>query len=89
MITSMTGFARAAGTTGPVQWVWEVRSVNGRGLDVRVRVPNGFDGPGEAARTALQKALSSLLAAAITLVFAAVNLGFGAIADSVLGQSSA
>ncbi|GJE53574.1 MULTISPECIES: ceramidase domain-containing protein [Methylobacterium] len=33
--------------------------------------------------------LPSLLAAAITLVFAAVNLGFGAIADSVLGQSSA
>ncbi len=58
MIASMTGFARAAGTTGPVQWVWEVRSVNGRGLDVRVRVPNGFDGPGEAARAALQKALS-------------------------------
>ncbi|MCE4224670.1 YicC family protein [Methylobacterium sp. C25] len=58
MIASMTGFARAAGTTGPVQWVWEVRSVNGRGLDVRVRVPSGFDGPGEAARAALQKALA-------------------------------
>ncbi|GLS44681.1 YicC/YloC family endoribonuclease [Methylobacterium brachythecii] len=58
MIASMTGFARAAGTTGPVQWVWEVRSVNGRGLDVRVRVPGGFDGPGETARAALQKALA-------------------------------
>ncbi len=57
-IASMTGFARTAGTTGPVQWAWEVRSVNGRGLDVRIRVPAGYDGIGETARTALQKALS-------------------------------
>ena len=57
-IASMTGFARAAGTTGPVQWAWEVRSVNGRGLDVRTRVPAGYDGLGETARTALQKTLS-------------------------------
>jgi uncharacterized protein (TIGR00255 family) len=58
MIASMTGFARAAGTTGPVQWAWEVRSVNGRGLDVRVRVPSGSDAAGEVARTALQKTLT-------------------------------
>ena len=58
MIASMTGFARAAGTTGPVQWVWEVRCVNGRGLDIRVRVPGGQDAAGETARSALQKALS-------------------------------
>ncbi|MDP4001872.1 YicC/YloC family endoribonuclease [Methylobacterium sp. NEAU K] len=54
----MTGFARAAGTTGPVHWAWEVRSVNGRGLDVRTRVPAGYDGLGETARTALQKTLA-------------------------------
>lgn len=58
MISSMTGFARASGTTGPVQWAWEVRSVNGRGLDVRVRVPNGFEAVGDVARTALQKTIS-------------------------------
>ena len=58
MIASMTGFARAAGTTGPVQWAWEVRSVNGRGLDVRLKVPNGYDAVGEVARTALQKTLA-------------------------------
>ena len=57
-IASMTGFARAAGTTGAVQWAWEVRSGNGRGLDVRIRVPAGYDGLGETARTALQKTLS-------------------------------
>ncbi|MFG5118768.1 YicC/YloC family endoribonuclease [Methylorubrum sp. POS3] len=54
----MTGFARAAGTTGAVQWLWEIRTVNGRGLDIRVRVPNGFEAAGEAARAALSKALA-------------------------------
>jgi uncharacterized protein (TIGR00255 family) len=49
-IESMTGFARAAGTTGAHAFAWEVRSVNGRGLDVRVRVPTGFDSFSEAAR---------------------------------------
>ena len=58
ILSSMTGFARASGTTGPVQWAWEVRSVNGRGLDVRLRVPNGFDAIGDVARTALQRTLS-------------------------------
>ncbi len=57
-IASMTGFARSAGTTGAVQWLWEIRTVNGRGLDIRVRVPNGFDAAGEAARAALSKALA-------------------------------
>ena len=58
MIASMTGFARATGTSGPVQWAWEVRSVNGRGLEVRMRVPNGYEAAGEVARTALQKTLA-------------------------------
>jgi uncharacterized protein (TIGR00255 family) len=58
ILTSMTGFARAAGSTGPVHWAWEVRSVNGRGLEVRLRVPNGYDAVGEVARTALQKTLA-------------------------------
>ena len=49
-IESMTGFARAAGTTGAHAFAWEVRSVNGRGLDVRVRVPTGFDSFSETAR---------------------------------------
>jgi uncharacterized protein (TIGR00255 family) len=42
-IASMTGFARADGKAGPVAWVWELRSVNGRGLDLRFRLPPGFD----------------------------------------------
>lgn len=39
----MTGFARAEGETGGLSWVWEARSVNGRGLDVRCRLPSGLD----------------------------------------------
>ena len=43
-LKSMTGFGRADGGMGPVSWTWEVRSVNGRGLDVRLRLPPGSDG---------------------------------------------
>jgi len=40
-IKSMTGFARAEGTHEGATWHWEVRSVNGRGLDIRLRLPSG------------------------------------------------
>jgi uncharacterized protein (TIGR00255 family) len=39
----MTGFARSQGQAGAVSWVWELRSVNGRGLDVKLRLPSGLD----------------------------------------------
>jgi uncharacterized protein (TIGR00255 family) len=43
-LSSMTGFARAAGTLPDgAPFVWELRSVNGRGLDVRLRLPAGFE----------------------------------------------
>lgn len=42
-LASMTGFARTQGSTGDIQWAWEIRSVNGRGLDLRLRLPNGFE----------------------------------------------
>ncbi len=57
-IASMTGFAREAGVSGPSQWAWELKSVNGRGLDVRLRYPPGFDAVGEDARGQVQKAFS-------------------------------
>jgi uncharacterized protein (TIGR00255 family) len=50
MIASMTGFARDAGSHGVIAWAWEMKSVNGRSLDVRVRVPPGYDAVGEEAR---------------------------------------
>ncbi|MDM7983567.1 MAG: YicC/YloC family endoribonuclease [Maricaulis sp.] len=43
-LSGMTGFARAEGQHENVRWVWEVRSVNGKGLEVRSRVPSGHDG---------------------------------------------
>lgn len=42
-LKSMTGFARADGQHGDTAWHWEVRSVNGRNLDLRLRLPSGFD----------------------------------------------
>ena len=42
-VSSMTGFARGTGQDGPVAWTWEAKSVNGRGLDVRCRLPAGMD----------------------------------------------
>ena len=43
-LTSMTGFARADGDNVAARWHWELRSVNGKGLDVRFRLPAGFEG---------------------------------------------
>ena len=52
-IASMTGFARAEAVSGNRQWVWELRSVNGRGLDIRCRLPNGYDALDPIVRTAV------------------------------------
>jgi uncharacterized protein (TIGR00255 family) len=43
-IASMTGFARTEGSTDGASWAWELRSVNGRGLELRFRLPGGLDG---------------------------------------------
>ena len=43
---------------GPYQWAWEIKTVNGRGLEVRVRNPSGLDAVGEEARAAILKSLS-------------------------------
>jgi uncharacterized protein (TIGR00255 family) len=50
-IVSMTGFAEAHGSRDGTRWRWEVKSVNGRGLDLRLRTPQGFDGIEPPART--------------------------------------
>lgn len=50
----MTGFARAEGRHGAWSWAVEVRSVNGRGLEVRFRGPASFDGLERAARERAQ-----------------------------------
>lgn len=44
MISSMTGFASGQGSFGPHSWSWELRAVNGKGQDIRVRVPDWITG---------------------------------------------
>lgn len=57
-LSSMTGFAREGGTLPDgTSFQWELRSVNGRGLDVRLRLPNGFD----ALEAPLKEATSKVL----------------------------
>jgi uncharacterized protein (TIGR00255 family) len=49
-LVSMTGFAETHGAKEALRWRWEVKSVNGRGLELRLRTPPGFDGLEPAAR---------------------------------------
>jgi uncharacterized protein (TIGR00255 family) len=42
-LSSMTGFARAQGIAGPYGWAWELKSVNAKGLDLKLRLPPGWD----------------------------------------------
>ena len=49
-IVSMTGFAESAGSHEGLRWRWEAKSVNGRGLDLRLRTPPGFDALEQPAR---------------------------------------
>ena len=58
MIRSMTGFSSATGSLPPHSWAWELRAVNGKGLDLRLRVPDWIDG--------LEAGLRKLLGAAVT-----------------------
>ena len=43
MLSSMTGFARGHGVCGAYSWAWELKSVNAKGLDLRLRLPVGWD----------------------------------------------
>lgn len=56
-LQSMTGFARSEGTSGRYRWAWELRSVNGKGLDLRLRLPSGM----EALETAFRDIASQTL----------------------------
>jgi uncharacterized protein (TIGR00255 family) len=64
----MTGFARTDGAAGGYRWTWELRSVNGKGLDVRLRLPPGFEQLEPAAREKIGAALTrGNIQAALTL----------------------
>ena len=57
MIHSMTAYASRTGALGAMSWHWDMRGVNARGLDLRLRLPDGCDAVDRALRTALTKAL--------------------------------
>ncbi|MEX2166401.1 MAG: YicC/YloC family endoribonuclease [Methyloceanibacter sp.] len=57
-LKSMTGFARADGVHGDISWYWEARSVNGRSLDLRLRLPSGFERLEIGARSLAQEKLA-------------------------------
>jgi len=58
VLRSMTAFASAKGNFGQHSWSWEIRSVNGKGLDLRLRVPDWVEGLEAGLRVRLGKALS-------------------------------
>ncbi len=53
----MTGFASAQGELAPYRWVWDLRSVNAKGLDLRLRVPDWIEGLEAALRAQLAKSV--------------------------------
>ncbi len=58
MLNSMTAFAAAKGAHGAHEWTWELRSVNGKGLDLRLRLPDWIEGLEPALRARLSGALA-------------------------------
>ena len=58
MTHSMTGFAALKGALHPWSWSWDIRSVNARGLDMRIRVPDWVDGLEPAVRKAVSGAVA-------------------------------
>jgi uncharacterized protein (TIGR00255 family) len=57
-LSSMTGFARSHGVSGSYAWAWEIKSVNAKGLDLRLRLPPGWDAVDVPARARVAEALS-------------------------------
>ena len=55
-LSSMTGFARSQGLSGSYAWAWEIKSVNGKGLDLRLRLPPGWDAIEAAVRAQRRRA---------------------------------
>jgi uncharacterized protein (TIGR00255 family) len=54
-ISSMTGFARSSGAHGHFTWAWELKSVNGKSFDAKLRLPQGLDHIEPTARTTLMQ----------------------------------
>jgi len=57
-LSSMTGFARSQGVSGSYAWAWEIKSVNAKGLDLRLRLPPGWDAVDAPARARVAETLT-------------------------------
>jgi uncharacterized protein (TIGR00255 family) len=67
-LASMTGFARAQGAAGAYAWAWELKSVNAKGLDLRLRLPAGWDAIEVPARATLAKLITrGTISASLTI----------------------
>ncbi|MBV8978258.1 MAG: YicC family protein [Alphaproteobacteria bacterium] len=87
-LVSMTGFADAQGAGAGLRWRWEVKSVNGRSLDLRLRMPTGFDSVEPAARMlAAERFRRGSIQATLTLEMTegarAMRIDAGALASAV------
>ena len=80
----MTGFARQDGAFGETSWAWEFRAVNGKGLDVRLRLPPGFERLEVPVRKACTSALSRGNVQANLTITASTNLSMPAINPTAL-----
>src|ERR1700683_363754 len=57
-LSSMTGFARTHGVSGSYAWAWEIKAVNGKGRDLRLRLPAGWEAVEPAVRSRAAETLS-------------------------------
>jgi uncharacterized protein (TIGR00255 family) len=85
MLSSMTGFGRSEGADHAGSWVWEIRSVNARGLELRWRLPAGLDGMEPALREAAAKLLRRGSVQA-TLAFRSLSAAAPLVNEAVLEQ---
>jgi uncharacterized protein (TIGR00255 family) len=85
MLSSMTGFGRSEGADQDGSWIWELRSVNARGLELRWRLPPGLDMMEPALREAASKVLRRGSVQA-TLAFRSVAAAVPVVNEAVLEQ---
>lgn len=85
-LSSMTGFAQHGGEAGGLNWSWELRSVNGKALDVRFRLPAGCEGLEMPARNLVaQKLKRGNIQASLSVTLLAPSTGV-VVNEAVLGQ---
>jgi len=73
----MTGFARDSADFADWTWSWELKSVNAKGLDIRLRAPSGFDALEPAGRASLSKLFSrGNIAVGLTLKRSGADAGY-------------